>query len=134
MLLEPDQLVMKMLLEDASGSTTPDWFKGTNHWIRVNDVIFMGLLICFIWDFQQRFVAYMLKYYWSPPVLRKNNNYCSWKKELQIWETIISLAPGKRTPTVFLTLTGETKEPILNLEMENTIDDNASQNFIKIVG
>ena len=54
---------MKMLLEDASGSTTPDWFKGTNHWIRVNDVIFMGLLICFIWDFQQRFVAYMLKYY-----------------------------------------------------------------------
>lgn len=63
MLLEPNQLVMKMLLEDASGSTTPDWFKGTNHWIRVNDVIFMGLLICFIWDFQQRFVAYMLKYY-----------------------------------------------------------------------
>lgn len=94
--------------EDASGSTISEWFKGTNHWIRVNDVIFMGLLICFIWDFQ-RFVADMLKYYWSLPVLRRENNYCSWKKELQIWETIIFLAPGKKTPAVFLTLTGETK-------------------------
>ena len=93
-----------------------DSFKGTNHWIKVSDITLMGLL-CFIWNFQE-LVASMLKYYCSPPALTKESNCCRWKKELQIWETVTSLASVKNGPAVFRTLTGETREAMLILEFK----------------
>ena len=40
------------------------------------------------------------------------------EKKLQIWEIVTSLPLGNRVPAVFLSLTGESKEAILNLEIE----------------
>ena len=87
--------------------------KQTNHWIKVGDIIF-------IWHFQQ-LVAEISKDYKSSPNLTKEYNYSSWEKELQIWKVANSSSSGKRTPAVFLTLTGEAKEATLNLEIEKLL-------------
>ena len=87
--------------------------KQTNRWIKVGDIIF-------IWHFQQ-LVAEISKDYKSSPNLTKEYNYSSWEKELQIWEVATSSSSGKRTPAVFITLTGEAKETALNLEIEKLL-------------
>ena len=49
----------------------------------------------------------------APPTLGKDSLYANWKKEIKIWQAFTSAPEEKRTPTVFMTLTGEAKEAIL---------------------
>lgn len=42
--------------------------------------------------------------------------YC--KKEIKIWEVVTSIPKEKRGPAIFMTLTGEAREPILTMEKE----------------
>lgn len=73
----------------------------------------------------------MSKDYKSPPILSKDCNYNTWKKELKIWEAFTSLPEGKRAPAVFMTLTGEAKEAVLNLEISSLTGDDGMENLIK---
>ena len=59
----------------------------------------------------------IIKDYKAPPTLEKNSLYVNWKKEVQIWEAFTSLPEEKRAPAIFMTLRGEAKEAILNMDI-----------------
>ena len=54
--------------------------------------------------------------YKAPPRLNKSV-YSVWKNELKIWVAFTSLDKKKQAPAIFLTLTGQAREAILNLEV-----------------
>ena len=57
----------------------------------------------------------MASKYFPPPALLKDK-YCTWKKEMQIWELATSRDKTKRALIVFLSLEGEAREAILELD------------------
>ena len=44
--------------------------------------------------------------------------YVNWKKVIKIWEAFTSVPQEKRVPTIFMTLKGEAREAILNMDIE----------------
>lgn len=52
-----------------------------------------------------------------------------WKKEIKIQEVVPSFPKEKRGPAIFMTLTGEAREPILTMEIEELTAKNAAQNL-----
>ena len=60
----------------------------------------------------------------APPTLNKDIPYATWKKELKIWEAFTSIEK-KRAPAIFLTLTGQARETVLefDIDTELAVDD-----------
>ena len=54
----------------------------------------------------------------APPTLGKDSFYTEWKKEIRIWEAFTSIPEEKRAPAIFMRLSGEAKEAILNMDIE----------------
>ena len=54
----------------------------------------------------------------APPALDKNISYTKWKKELAIWEAFTNLEAKKRAPAIFLTLQGQAREAVLEMDID----------------
>ncbi|CAF3728347.1 unnamed protein product [Rotaria socialis] len=59
----------------------------------------------------------MANSYKSPPSLSEDICYESWKKEIQIWQAFTELSKKKQAPAIFLSMTGKSREAVLELEM-----------------
>ena len=57
----------------------------------------------------------------APPTLNKDILYAMWKKELKIWEAFTSIEKKKRALGIFLTLTGQAREAVLELDIDTEI-------------
>ena len=60
----------------------------------------------------------IIKDFKVPPTLGKDSLYVNWKKVIKIWEAFTSVPQEKRVPTIFMTLKGEAREAILNMDIE----------------
>ena len=66
------------------------------------------------------FVVYQTKKmanYKAPPVFKENMSYEAWKKELAIWTTFTDLDKKKQGPAIFLSLNGEPRASVLELDV-----------------
>ena len=61
----------------------------------------------------------IIKDFKAPPTLRKDSLYVNWKKEINIWEAFTSVPEEKCALAIFMTLTGEAREAILNMDIKN---------------
>ena len=71
------------------------------------------------------------KGYKAPPSLKRETLYVNWKKEIRIWEAFTSLPEEKRAPAIFMTLSGEAKEAVLNMNIEALTDKTGIKNLIE---
>ena len=60
----------------------------------------------------------IIKDFKAPPTLRKDSLYVNWKKEIKIWEAFTSVPEEKCALAIFMTLTGEAREAILNIDIK----------------
>ena len=67
----------------------------------------------------------------APPSLNKDISYTKWKKELAIWQTFTNLEPKKRAPAIFLTLEGQARDAVLEMEIEKLNCDDGVQELLK---
>ena len=58
----------------------------------------------------------------APPTLRKDTLYNTSKKEVKSWKAFTSLLEEKAAPAMFMTLTGETKEVLLGMGINELIE------------
>ena len=69
--------------------------------------------------------------YTAPPALTKDITYATWKKEISIWQLFTSLERKKQDPTIFLSLSGQAREAVLELELDKLNDDNGVKNLLE---
>lgn len=55
------------------------------------------------------------------------------KKRFKIWEAFTSLTIEKRAVTIFMTLTGEVKEAVLNMKISEFTDENGVKNLASVL-
>lgn len=72
----------------------------------------------------------ILKDFKAPPTLGKSTLYNNWKKEIKIWEAFTSIPEEKRAPAIFMTLAGEAKEAVLNMDLEKLTAKDGVVNLI----
>ena len=61
--------------------------------------------------------------YKAPPALTKDITYATWKKEISIWQLFTSLERKKQAPAIFLSLSSQTREIVLELKLDNLNDE-----------
>ena len=54
-------------------------------------------------------------------------------KRFKIWEAFTSLTIEKRAVTIFMTLTGEVKEAVLNMKISEFTDENGVKNLASVL-
>ena len=64
----------------------------------------------------------MIKDFKAPPTLGKDSLYVNWKKEIKIWEAFMPVPEEKQVPAIFMALTIEAREAILNMDVEKLIE------------
>ena len=64
-------------------------------------------------------------------VLTKDIAYTTWKKETSIWQLFTSLERKKQDPAIFLSLSGQEREAVLELELDKLNDDNGVKNLLE---
>ena len=69
--------------------------------------------------------------YKAPPTLTKDITYATWKNEISIWQPFISLEKTKQAPAIFLLLSGQAREAVLELELDKLNDDNGVKNLLE---
>ena len=69
--------------------------------------------------------------YKAPPALTKDINYATWKKEISIWQLFTSFEKKKQAPAIFLLFSGQTREAVLQLELDKLNDDNGVKNLLE---
>ena len=74
-----------------------------------------------------------IKSYKAPSPLGKDKLYVNRKKEIRIWEAFTSLPDEKKAPAIFMTLTGEAREVVLNMDLEKLTDKSGVKNLIEIL-
>ena len=62
----------------------------------------------------------IIKDFKAAPILGKDSLYVNWKKEIKIWEAFASVSEEKCAPAIFMTLTREAREAILNMDIEKS--------------
>ena len=60
----------------------------------------------------------VVKDFKAPPTPEKDSLYKNWEKEIKIWKAFTSVPEEKCAPAIFMTLTGEVREAILNMDIE----------------
>ena len=60
----------------------------------------------------------------------KDSLYVNWKKEIKIWEAFTSVPEEKHAPAIFMTLTGEAREVILNMDIEKLTEKTGVNNLM----
>ena len=66
----------------------------------------------------------------APPTLGKYFLYVNWKKEIKIWEAFTSIPEEKHAPAIFMTLTRETREAILDIDIEKLTEKTGVSNLM----
>ena len=56
--------------------------------------------------------------------------YVKWKKEIKIWEAFTSVPEEKSAPAIFMTLTGEARKAILNVDIEKLTEKAGVNNLM----
>ena len=69
--------------------------------------------------------------YKAPPALTKDITYATWKKEISIWQLFTSLERKKQGPAIFLSLSSQAHEAVLELELDELNDDNGVKNLLE---
>ena len=69
--------------------------------------------------------------YKAPLALTKDITYATWKKEISIWQLHTSLQRKKQAPAIFLSLSGQACEAVLELELDKLNDDNGVKNLLE---
>ena len=72
----------------------------------------------------------IIKDFKALPTLGKDSLYVKWKKEIKIWEVFTSVPEEKRAPAIFMTLTGEAREAILNMDIEKLTEKAGVNNLM----
>ena len=72
--------------------------------------------------------------YKAPPALTKDITYATWKKETSIWQLFTSLERKKQGPAIFLSLSGQAREAVSELELDKLNDDNGVKNLLEKLG
>ena len=74
----------------------------------------------------------MAKNFKAPPTLGDNaeTSYETWKKEIQIWQMYTSIEKTKQAPAIFLTLTGQSREAILEMDINVLNTDEGVEKLI----
>ena len=79
-------------------------------------------------------MAVRLSEFKVPPFLNKDIPYATWK-ELKIWEAFTSIEKTERAPAIFLTLTGQAREAVLEPDIEKDLAiDDGLKNLTKAIG
>ena len=66
----------------------------------------------------------------APPTLNEKIVYSTWKKELKIWEAFTSIEKKKQAPAIFLTLSGQAREAVLEIDLEKLASDDGVKNLV----
>ena len=69
--------------------------------------------------------------YKAPLTLTKDITYANWKKEISIWQLFTSLERKKQGPAIFLSLSDQAREAVLELELDKFNDDNGVKNLLE---
>ena len=69
--------------------------------------------------------------YKTPPALTNDITYATWKKEISIWQLFASSEKKKQAPAIFLSLRGQAREAVLELELDKFSDDNCVKNLLE---
>ena len=72
----------------------------------------------------------IIKDFKAPPTLGKNSLYVYWKKEIKILGVFTSVPEEKHAAAIFMTLTGEAREAILNMNIEKLTEKTGINNFM----
>ena len=72
----------------------------------------------------------IVKDFKAAPTLGKSTLYNNWKKEIKIWEAFTTIPEEKRAPAIFMTLAGEAKEAVLNMDLEKLTAKDGVVNLI----
>ena len=56
--------------------------------------------------------------------------YSTWKKELKIWEAFTSIDKKKQAPAIFLTLSGQAQEAVLEIDIEKLKAENGVEHLV----
>lgn len=67
----------------------------------------------------------------APPSLNKDISYTKWKKELAIWQTFTSLDANKRAPAIFLTLQGQARDAVLEMDIDKLSSEDGVNELLK---
>ena len=55
----------------------------------------------------------------TPPILAGEESYLEWKEDLAVWELFTDLEKRKRGPAVYLSLTGNNRDIVRDLTVED---------------
>ena len=66
----------------------------------------------------------------TPPALREDIPYESWKKEIQIWQRFTSLEKEKQALAIFLSLEGKARETVLEVEVDDLNKDDGVEKVL----
>ena len=72
--------------------------------------------------------------YKALPALTKDITYATWEREISIWQLFTSLERKKQAPTIFLSLSGQAHEAVLELKLDKLNDDNGVKNLLEKLG
>ena len=65
----------------------------------------------------------------DPPILRKDSLYVNWKEKFKFGGHL-SVPEEKHAPAIFMTLTGEAREVILNMDIEKLTEKTGLNNLM----
>ena len=66
----------------------------------------------------------------SPPLLSKSKSYDDWLKLIKIWQQFTTLELEKQGPAIDLSLEGEARDAVLELESNQITDRNGLKTII----
>ena len=72
----------------------------------------------------------IVKDFKAPPTLGKDSLYVNWEKEIKIWKAFTSVPEEICVPTIFITLTAEVREAILNVDIEQLTEKTGVNDLI----
>ena len=75
-------------------------------------------------------MAHQTSYNKAPPLLSASKTYEDWKKKINIWNQVSTLDAKSKASQVFLNLTGEAEEAVLELEETDIHSDNGLTNIL----
>ena len=67
----------------------------------------------------------------APPKLESSKNYEDWKKKVNIWNRISTLDAKSKSSQVFMSLTGEAEDAVLELEENEIYADDGLQKILE---
>ena len=66
----------------------------------------------------------------APPVFTEEDDYISWKNDIEVWQMFTDLEGKKRGPAVYLTLTGRARDAVRELSTADIGRDNGLKKII----